>query len=191
MRKLKSNISVGTSVVYARNVAFINNARNYINNLAINPNLTWNFGIDNKIDLQAAARIGYNKAQYSLQPIQNNNSWQQTYQLDMTNYFPLGLRVNNNFSYIKTSGRAAGFNTSVPYWNASVSKAFMKNKRAEVIVSGFDLLNQNIGITRNANQNYIEDVRYNVLKRYFLLSFTYSLNKSGLNTGPKAVIKTF
>ncbi len=40
LRKLKSNISVGTSVVYARNVAFINNARNYINNLAINPNLT-------------------------------------------------------------------------------------------------------------------------------------------------------
>ncbi len=191
LRKLKSNISIGTSVVYTRNIAFINNARNNISNLAVNPNLSWNFGIDNKIDLQATARVAYNRAQYTSQPQQNNNYWQQQYGLEVTNYLPLGLIINNNFSYLKTSGRAAGYNTSVPIWNTSISRAFIKNNRAEVKVSGFDLLNENIGITRNANQNYVEDIRYNVLKRYFLLSFTYSLNKSGLSSVPRAVIRTF
>ncbi|MBL0153828.1 MAG: hypothetical protein IPP93_10180 [Chitinophagaceae bacterium] len=44
-----------------------------------------------------------------------------------------------------------------------------------------DLLNKNIGITRNTNNNYIEDSRVNTLRRYFMLSFTYSLSKTGLN----------
>ena len=44
-----------------------------------------------------------------------------------------------------------------------------------------DLLNQNIGINRNANQNYVEDSRVNTLRRFFLLSFTYNLAKTGLN----------
>ena len=107
----------------------------------------------------------------------------------MTNYLPGGIVLNNNFNYTKTTGRAPGFNTSVPFWNASVAKGFLQKKRAEVKLSGFDLLKENIGITRNANQNYIEDIRYNVLQRYFLFSLTYSLNKIGINTGPKTVVR--
>jgi hypothetical protein len=191
IKKLKSRIDVGTSINYFKNVSFLNNNRNNIGNLSITPNLSWSFNIDNKIDLQATARVGYNQARYSLQKQLNTNYWQQQYGLEMTNYLPGGIVLNNNFNYIKTTGRAAGFNTSVPFWNASLAKGFLKNKRAEVKISGFDLLNENIGITRNANQNYIEDIRYNVLQRYFLLSFTYSLNKSGLNSGPRSVIRTF
>jgi len=191
VRKLKSNVTVGSSVVFAKNIGFINSSRNNIRNLSINPNITWNFGIDNKIDLQASARVGYNQARYSLQPQQNTNYWQQQYGIELTNYLPLGLVIYNNFSYLKTSGRTSGYNTSVPIWNSSLARAFMKNKRAEIKVSAFDLLNKNLGIARNANQNYVEDIRYTALKRYFLIGFTYSLNKSGLNTGLRTVIRHF
>jgi hypothetical protein len=130
-------------------------------------------------------------ARYSLQKQLNTNYWQQQYGIEMTNYLPWGLVVNNNFNYTKTTGRAPGFNTSIPFWNASIAKGFLKNKRAEVKLSGFDLLKENIGITRNANQNYIEDIRFNVLQRYFLVGFTYSLNKSGVSGGPRTVLRTF
>ena len=111
--------------------------------------------------------------------------------MEMTNYMPWGLVLNNNFNYTINTGRADGYNTNVPFWNASMAKGFLKNKRAEFKLSVFDLLSKNIGISRNANQNYIEDVRYNVLQRYFLLSFTFSLNKAG-NTaqGARVVIRT-
>ena len=55
----------------------------------------------------------------------------------------------------------------------------------------FDILNRNVGVSRNANQNYIEDIRYNVLQRYFLLTFTYRLHKAAASSGPSVVIKTF
>lgn len=57
----------------------------------------------------------------------------------------------------------------------------LKFNRGELKLSARDLLNQNIGISRNTNNNYIEDSRYLTLKRFFLLSFTYSLSKTGLN----------
>ncbi|MEY3056370.1 MAG: hypothetical protein RLZZ614_915, partial [Bacteroidota bacterium] len=46
-----------------------------------------------------------------------------------------------------------------------------------------DLLNKNAGISRNVSQNQIVDQQYNVINQYFLVSFIYSLQKSGLGGG--------
>ena len=85
--------------------------------------------------------------------------------------------------YTVNSGRAEGFNRNVALWNASISKQFLKNNRAEIKLRVSDILNQNIGISRTSNNNFIEDTRTNILRRYFMLGFTYSLSKAGLGTG--------
>jgi hypothetical protein len=59
----------------------------------------------------------------------------------------------------------------------------LKYNRGEIKFSARDLLNKNIGISRNTNNNYIEDSRVLTLRQFFLLSFTYSLSKVGLNNG--------
>ena len=59
----------------------------------------------------------------------------------------------------------------------------MKYQRGEVKLSVYDLLNENQAIVRSTNQNYIEDQNNRVLRRFFLLSFTYSLNKMSANSG--------
>jgi hypothetical protein len=193
LRKLKSSIELGASTTWSQNISFINGDRNRIRNLTVTPTAAWNFGIEKKIDLRASARVGFNDASYSLQKSLDVRYYLQQYGLEITNYLPWGIVLNNNFNYTKTTGRAEGYNTSVPMWNASISKLFLKNQRGEIKLSAFDLLNQNVGISRNANQNFVEDIRYNVLQRYFTLGFTYSLNKSGLNTanGVRTVIRTF
>ncbi len=58
---------------------------------------------------------------------------------------------------------------------------FLRFNRGEIKLSAFDLLNQNIGVSRSTSQNYIEDKRVKNLQRFFLLSFTYSLTKNGLS----------
>jgi hypothetical protein len=107
---------------------------------------------------------------------------------EMNNYLPKNFLLNQSFTYTINSGRAAGFNNSIPIWNASFSKFFMKNKKAELRVSAFDLLNKNAGISRNVSQNQIFDQQYNVINQYFLVSFVYSLQKSGLGGGPRNVM---
>ena len=91
---------------------------------------------------------------------------------------PAGFFLNTNYTYTINTQQADGFNTRFPLWNASLSKQFLKYKRGELKLTAFDLMNRNVGISRTANQNFIEDKRINNLQQYFLLSFTYSLSKN-------------
>ena len=68
----------------------------------------------------------------------------------------------------------------VPLWGASLSKLFLKGQRGELKFTANDILNRNLGINRTTVQNFIEDSRVNTVRRYFMLSFTYSLSKVGL-----------
>lgn len=187
--KLRADVSVGLNAT--KNFGIINGQTNTINNTAINPSIALSYFKDNIIDIQASANLRFNKATYSLQQQLNSNFITQIYSTEVTNYLPLGLVLNNNLNYTINSGRADGFNTEVPFWNASLAKGFLKNKRMEAKITVFDILNRNIGVSRNANQNYIEDIRYNVLQRYFLLTFTYRLHKAAASSGPSVVVKTF
>jgi hypothetical protein len=192
IKKLKSRVELGISSNISRNIGFVNGVKNTIDYSTIGPTINYNFSLDNKIDIRASGRLNISSSKNSLQPQLSNNFLQQVYSYEMTNYLPAGFIVTNNFSYTINSGRADGFNNKVPLWNASVAKSFLKNKRAELKLSAFDLLNKNLGINRNANLNYIEDVSYNVLQQYFLLSFTFSLNKAGKSSGgPNVMIRTF
>ena len=94
---------------------------------------------------------------------------------------PRSFYFNTAFNYTINSQRASGFNTKVPLWNAFISKQFLRYNRGEIKLSAFDLLKQNIGVSRNTSQNYIEDKRVKNLQRFFLLSFTYNRTKNKLN----------
>jgi hypothetical protein len=190
IRKLKSRVDIGIGSNLIHNNGFLNGNANTIDNRSISPNLTYSFALDGKLDIMASGRWNISSARYSLQPSLNSNYMQQVYGFDMTNYIPWGVVLNNNINYTVNTGRADGYNTKVALWNASVAKSFLKNKRGEVKFSVLDILNQNKGVNRNASTNYIEDSRYNVLNRYFLLSFTFSLNKAGRTAGPQVMIRS-
>ncbi|HVX51393.1 MAG TPA: outer membrane beta-barrel protein [Chitinophagaceae bacterium] len=192
LKKLSARLEVGSSFNAGNNVSFVNGARNTITFYTWGPNVSLDYSRDDKIDIELSASFNINTSKYSLQPLLNTNYMRQRYGIDMTNYLPWGISLHNGFTYTLNTGRTGGYNTDIPLWNASIAKAFLKNSRGELKLSVADLLNKNTGITRNSSQGYIIDEKYNVLRRYFLLSFTYSLNKSGLKSkgGPNIKIRT-
>jgi len=133
-----------------------------------------------KVDLSLAAGINYNKTTYSLQPAFNNSYFSQVYDAEFNWQLPKGIYISTDFSYTVNNQRAEGFNTHVPLWGASASKLFLKFNRGEMKLRVNDILNRNVGIYRSTNQNYIEDSKVNTLRRYAILTFTYSLTKTGL-----------
>jgi hypothetical protein len=186
IKKLKSRLSFGLNAGLNNNISYANGLLNTIVTKSTGPSMSYTYIVDDVIDINLTARYSFSNTNNAVNPTLNTNFLTKVFGADMTNYLPFNIVLNQSFNYAINTGRAEGFNTAIPIWNASFSKFFMKNKRAEIKMSAFDLLNKNIGINRNVSQNQIVDRSYNVISQYFLLSFTYSLQKSGLGGRARA-----
>ena len=178
---LKANLEISSDLGYFKGKQFINGVGNNIKTLSLGPNLRLDMNPDDKLNISIGAGINFNNSVYSLRPDMNTQYLSQEFNGSIDWEMPKRFFFSTDFTYTINSQRAAGFNTKVPIWNASISRQVLKFNRGEIKFRASDLLNRNIGINRSTNQNYIEDSRVKTLRRFFLLSFTYSLSKTGLN----------
>ncbi|MBS1597176.1 MAG: outer membrane beta-barrel protein [Bacteroidetes bacterium] len=177
VRKIKSNLNLNSNVSYDHNANLVNNVRNNSNGWTISQGADLNFYYKELLDITGSAKISYNDNRYSLQPDQNVRYWTQNYTLDFNIYLPKGFSIATDVDYIRRTGLPAGYNTNPVIWNAGVAKQLFNNKKGEIRFQVFDILKQNIGFSRNTNENYIQDISYKVLNRFWLLSFTYNINR--------------
>jgi len=178
LKKPKSNLNFTTNFTDNRSVNIIDREVNYTTNYTMGETVKLTTNLKKNFDMNFSATPTYNIARYSVQPDQNENYFSQVLNVGATYYTTSGWILESDFNYTDYEVRAAGYNSSVPLWNASFAKQFLKNKRGELRFSVFDLLNQNVSIVRNVTENYIQDVQTKVLTRYFLLSFTYKLRNN-------------
>jgi hypothetical protein len=181
----KAKVNLNTYAAYAHNINRLNNEANNINSINLSEKVSLNYTFKELFDIGAGGGINWNQAKYSLQQIQNTSYISYTASFDFNIYLPKGFNVGTDVDYTANTGRAAGYNNNFTMWNASLAKSFLKNKKGELRLSINDILNQNTGLSRNTNANYVEDTRYTVLKRYAMLTFTYSLSKFGMIGGSK------
>jgi hypothetical protein len=178
---LKGTVEISSNTGLFKTKQFINRIGNDIRTFSFGPELRLDMNPAEKLNISVGSGFNYNKTKYSLQSALNTNYLSQEYNTSLDWQMPKGFFFSADFTYTINSQRASGFNSKVPLWNASISKQVLKFNRGELKFAARDLLNKNIGISRNTNNNYIEDSRVLTLRRFFLLSFTYSLSKTGLN----------
>jgi hypothetical protein len=183
LRFLKGNVELSGRTGYYKTKQFINRQQNNIGTLMLGPELRLDMNPHDKLNVSLSANLDYNKTKYSLESSSDNSYFSKEYGASFDWQMPKSFFLSSDFTYTINSQLSVGFNRKVPIWNASLSKQFLKYKRGELKLSVYDLLNKNVGISRNSTQNYIEDSQVNTLRRFFLVSFTYSLSKTGLNNG--------
>ena len=178
---LKGTIDISSNFSWYKGKQFVNNDANNITSTSVGPEVRVDMSPTKQLNLSLSAGLSFYNTKYSLQSARSSRYTNQEYAIEADWQLPKGFFISSDFNYRINGQQAAGYNAKVPLWNASISKQVLHFNRGEIKLTANDLLNQNIGISRNANQNYIEDNSVKNLRRFFLLGFTYSLSKTGLN----------
>lgn len=177
-----SNFNFNNSISFNHTPSLLYGLTNYSSTLVITQTAGVNLDFNDKLNLGLNASVSYNQASYSAQASENNTYYQQIYTTDISWYFIKNWILYTDFNDYINSGRTSGFNQTIPLWNASIAREILKKKNAEIKLSVNDILNQNQSITRTISDYYTLDTRSTVLKQYFMLTFTYNLNRAGAST---------
>ncbi|PST84649.1 hypothetical protein C7T94_00500 [Pedobacter yulinensis] len=176
----KLNLNININGNYQRDVDFNTAIKNISNTWSITNGYSLVSNMD-KFDVNAGIRGTLNRSTYSAQPGQNNTYYTLNPTVDISYLFPGNVRLALDIDYFQNTGRGPGFDNRYTIVNSYLSKQAFKN-RGTFKVSVNDALNQNQGVTRTSTSSTITDSNFLVLKRFYMLTFTYNLNRVGGRT---------
>lgn len=163
---------------YNNSVGYNNGMRNDAGSFNAIENLGLSFRSD-YFDAELRGNYRYLLATNSMQ----NQSDQSTHNyggtFNVNGYLPWSITLGTDITYSGSSGYSAGYNTESWLWNAQASYQFLKGKNATIALKVYDILGQRNSIRRTITGNYIQDVEYNTLNTYGLITFTYRFNTFG------------
>lgn len=177
LQKLQTFVNAYTAVAYGRDLTFMNGVKNSTRNFNISQRINFSYSYEELFNISTEAGIDYNAITYSIQKDNSTSFFSGAFSFDGNLNLPLGFIIGGKLDYLLNGGRTAGYNRSITMLSAFVSKSVFRNKQGLIKLQGFDLLKQNVNIVRNIGETYIEDVQTNALQRFFILSFSYFLQK--------------
>ena len=173
----KLEIEPNANASYNRYTNFINDEKNITQNTAISGGLDFSVKLDS-LEITIGNSYSYTNPVSSLSSVSNKPYSSQRYEFDLEWQLKRHFTIKIDANYSINSQRADGFNKNIFIVNAELSKAFFKTENLIVTLSGNDLLNQNLNLSRQVNGNIVTDNYTSIISRYFLLKLTYKFNNN-------------
>ncbi len=169
---------LGTGVNYARQVGFAGGQRYTAKRYGISPDVRLSYNYMELVELTPRYGLSYNLSTYDMNLDREEEYTNHTIGFEATTYWPENLVFGNDISYNYFGNVAPGFDPTAILWNVSLGYQFLDEK-ATLKVKVYDLLNENVSTSRTTGQDFVRDTEELILKQYFMLSFTYKLDKFG------------
>jgi len=170
-------VTLRGSANFNNNIAYANSVENEAKNWVLNQGLNIQVNPKEWLEVRPGIDFTYNTTKNSLQNNINQNI--KTWAASIWGNIYITPSLLWNFDVAKTSNNGYSNNVGANplIINTFLEKQFFKNKNGMLRLQAFDLLNEQVSISRSVTENRISDSRTNRLARYFMLSFTYRFQK--------------
>ncbi len=127
------------------------------------------------VEIGANASFTYSRTHNSLNPLNTSNVFNWSVRGDLALHLPKNWNITADCGYTARYGYQLDDVNEIML-NAAISKTW---KSATLELRAYDLLNQKKNIVQVIGEDYVQYRKYNTLPTYFMLTFTYKLNKMG------------
>jgi len=143
--------------------------------------LAWVFSKfkENVFDIYTGNSFSYNTSSSSIRHDVNNNYWSVNTYMGLNIQLPGKLEISQSVSAsFRQRTEVFKTNNNVITWDAYLAKKIFKDKKSEIRLSAFDILDQNKGVNRNTGSTTVTETTFETLHRYFLVSFVWNFTKN-------------
>jgi len=161
------------------NISFTDGSRIEAKNLSWRQELEFRVDLKDIVNFEIETSYTENLTNYSTDTFTDRRSNRFEYGIEGRNYFFKDLTLGYDFSKQINTGFDNGSVRNPTLLRLYSEYRFMKDNMAAIRIEGFDLLDQNSGISRDVFDNVIVDRQVNRLGRYFMLSLIYRVRKFG------------
>ncbi len=172
---IKSNLNLTSGLTFARTPGQINNDVNYTNTSGVSGGTVLSSNISEDVDFTLSYSGSYNISSNSIQPQLDSKYYYHTASAKVNLIFWEGVVFRSEMFNTLYHGLSGGFDQNFLLWNLNLGKKLFENQRGEIRLTVVDLLDQNKSINRTVTEAYLQDTENNVLGRYFMLTFTYTV----------------
>jgi hypothetical protein len=177
VKKLNGRINIGPSTTFTRNVNLLNDQENTSRQYTVGGNARYDYTWNDIMFIGLSANISQQTTKYSFNTQQNQQYINSTYTTEGNVNLLKNYSFNTTFNFYSYNSQTTGFSQTIPLWNMSVSRFLFKAKSGELKLGVINLLDKSLSVSQSASVNYLQQTTTNNLGRYFMLSFTYALNK--------------
>lgn len=175
IKPIKSIMNVRLNYRYSRQPSMQNDLPSITNGNTVGATLSLTSNISENVDFT----FRYNPSISLSEPTRAafNRYFTHNFSGFLNLYLTRNLFINVDASWNNNFGTQENSAQHFTLLNAAIGYKFLKSRQAEFKIQGYDLLNQNRSYYQSAYENYIQtNTNYEILKRYFMVSFTYKFD---------------
>lgn len=177
VKKLNSRFNIGPTSTYVRGINLLNEKESRTWQQTVGGTARYNYTYKEIITLDLSVNLSHQETKYEFNTQNNQVYFNKTYSSETNITFLKNYQFNSSFDYLIYNSQTTDYNQTIPLWNVAISRFILKNKTGELKLGVNNLLDKSVSVTQSATANYLQQQVTNNLGRYFMLSFTYALNK--------------
>lgn len=170
-------LNINGTTDYVNNISYIEGEKNFGRNLIYSQALQMRYMLEDAIETELNTSYTFNRTRYSLRYSDGIDANSFLVGFAGKGYLSDNWSFGFDLSHRLNSGFSSFVNANPTLLNAYIECTFLENNMALLRFQGFDLFNQNTGVTHEVMGSDALFTRNNRLARYFMLSLNIRLQK--------------